>query len=124
MKDNKRFEIAVVGVTFEGRQEILRELYEEAEHSTEGWKYKMSWHCGLIRQPDNPYDPNAIAVELAGEQVGFIPKALAAKLAPRIDAGEVYRVVDARIIKGGSNKDKPVFGVRIIAEAPAERKVG
>ncbi|MEG3071071.1 MAG: HIRAN domain-containing protein [Candidatus Syntrophopropionicum ammoniitolerans] len=107
-----------------GCQEILRELYEEAEHSTEGWKYKMSWHCGLIRQPDNPYDPNAIAVELAGEQVGFIPKALAAKLAPRIDAGEVYRVVDARIIKGGSNKDKPVFGVRIIAEAPAERKVG
>ncbi len=124
MCSNKRFEIAVVGVTFEGRQEILRNIYEKQERSRAETGVSPVVSGCLVRQPDNPYDKNAIAVELTKEQIGFIPAPLAARLAPRIDAGEAYRVVDARIIKGGSSKDKPVFGVRIVVEAPAERMVG
>ena len=38
----------------------------------------------LRRDPDNPHDPNAIAVHPAGggEQVGWVPRELAAELAP------------------------------------------
>jgi hypothetical protein len=43
----------------------------------------------LRRDPDNPHDPNAIAVHPAdgGEQVGWVPRELAAVLAPELDAG-------------------------------------
>ncbi|KAI9591356.1 P-loop containing nucleoside triphosphate hydrolase protein [Syncephalis fuscata] len=40
----------------------------------------------LERQPDNPYDTNAIrAMNIAGEQIGHIPKGHAAAFAPMID---------------------------------------
>jgi hypothetical protein len=42
----------------------------------------------LRRDPDNPHDPNAIAVHAAGgAQVGWVPRELAAELAPVLDAG-------------------------------------
>src|SRR5437868_6509914 len=37
----------------------------------------------LRRDPDNPHDPNAIAVDgVGGEQLGWVPRELAAELAP------------------------------------------
>lgn len=43
----------------------------------------------LAREPSNEHDPNAIAVLLpGGEQLGWVPRAVAAELAPRLDAGE------------------------------------
>ncbi len=42
----------------------------------------------LVRDPYNPYDPNAIKVVLFGEiEFGFIPRPLAAQLAPLVDSG-------------------------------------
>jgi hypothetical protein len=56
----------------------------------------------LIRSPHNPYDANAIHVvpeagELAGVDLGFVPREFASELAPLLDAGaefyaEVQRV--------------------------------
>ncbi|KAH9961307.1 SNF2 family N-terminal domain-containing protein [Russula dissimulans] len=44
----------------------------------------------LIREPNNKYDRNAIAVQNIGRtQVGHIPRQTAAKLAPAIDAGSI-----------------------------------
>lgn len=48
----------------------------------------------LERDPDNPYDPNAIAVFIwppteERKQVGYIKAELAAELAPLMDAGQV-----------------------------------
>jgi HIRAN domain-containing protein len=42
----------------------------------------------LRRDPDNPHDANAIAVHAAagGEQVGWVPREIAADLAPDLDA--------------------------------------
>lgn len=40
----------------------------------------------LVRQPENPYDANAVAVFIDGKQVGHMPATTAAKLAPVIDA--------------------------------------
>ena len=39
----------------------------------------------LRRDPDNEHDPNAIAVHAGGEQVGWVPRELAAELAPELD---------------------------------------
>jgi hypothetical protein len=52
----------------------------------------------LRRDPDNPHDPAAIAVHPAGggEQVGWVPREVAAELAPLLDAGEPWAAVVLR----------------------------
>ena len=50
----------------------------------------------LRRDPANEHDPNAIMVLAAGEQVGWVPRELAAELAPRLDAGEQWSAVVLR----------------------------
>jgi hypothetical protein len=51
----------------------------------------------LRRDPRNPHDPNAIAVHSAeGEQVGWVPREVAAELAPLLDAGEPWAAVVLR----------------------------
>ena len=42
----------------------------------------------LVREPDNPHDPNAIRVELAGLYLGYVPRDIAKDLAPQMDAGK------------------------------------
>lgn len=42
----------------------------------------------LVREPENPHDPNAIRVEVAGKYLGHIPKDKAKELAPQMDAGK------------------------------------
>jgi hypothetical protein len=44
----------------------------------------------LRRDPDNEHDPNAIAVLAGGEQVGWVPREVAAELAPDLDAGRPW----------------------------------
>jgi HIRAN domain len=51
----------------------------------------------LRRDSDNPYDPNAIAVDgVGGEQLGWVPRELAAELAPELDAGRRWSAVVLR----------------------------
>ena len=59
----------------------------------------------LRRDPDNPHDPNAIAVHLVGsgeqigghgEQVGWVPREVAAELAPELDGGRAWSAVVLR----------------------------
>jgi HIRAN domain len=44
----------------------------------------------LRRDPGNEHDPNAIAVLAGGGQVGWVPRELAAELAPELDAGRPW----------------------------------
>jgi hypothetical protein len=52
----------------------------------------------LRRDPDNPHDPNAIQVHPSdgGDQVGWVPRELAAELAPELDAGRPLSAVVLR----------------------------
>jgi hypothetical protein len=52
----------------------------------------------LRRDPANEHDPNAIAVLLAGsdQQLGFVPRDVAASLAPALDAGRAWSAVVLR----------------------------
>jgi hypothetical protein len=50
----------------------------------------------LRRERNNPHDANAIAVHAGGMHVGFVPRELAAELAPELDAGRPWSAVVLR----------------------------
>ena len=43
----------------------------------------------LVREPDNPHDPLAVRIDGCGVTLGYVPRALNAAIAARLDAGEV-----------------------------------
>lgn len=50
----------------------------------------------LRRDPANEHDPDAIAVHAGEGQLGWVPRELAAELAPKLDAGEEWSAVILR----------------------------
>jgi HIRAN domain len=74
----------------------------------------------LRRDPANAHDPNAIQVHPAdgGAQVGWVPRELAAELAPQLDAGRTWSAVVLREQRR-SPRD-PRHGLTMLL-APAER---
>jgi hypothetical protein len=50
----------------------------------------------LRREPGNEHDPNAIAVLAGGEQVGWVPRELAAEIAPQLDRGASWSAIVLR----------------------------
>jgi single-stranded-DNA-specific exonuclease len=93
------FNSKLVGVSFEGRQDVISGL-------------KIGLDLDLVREPGNEHDLNAIAVRYGNLQLGYIRRGIAAHLAPRIDAGARYR---ARIssLTGGGDRHR---GVNIVVE--------
>jgi len=87
--DSFGFNTNVVGVTFEGRQDLVGGLEPGA-------------HLALVRDPANPHDPNAIGVFLGTLQIGFIKRPVAARIAPNIDAGDRYRAEVRQVTGGGT----------------------
>jgi HIRAN domain len=73
----------------------------------------------LRRDPGNPYDASAIAVHPAGggEQAGWVPRELAAEIAPDLDAGRPWSAVVLREQRA-SPRD-PRSGLTMLL-APAE----
>ncbi len=47
---------------------------------------KVGIDCRLVREPENKYDKNAIAV-YAPQKIGYIPRKMVKELAPQIDRG-------------------------------------
>jgi hypothetical protein len=71
----------------------------------------------LRRDPANEHDANAIAVHAGGEQLGFVPRELAAEIAPELDAGAPWSAVVLREQRA-SPRD-PRSGLTMLL-APAE----
>ena len=72
----------------------------------------------LRREPGNEHDPNAIAVlTAAGAQVGWVPREVAAELAPALDAGAPWAAVVLR--ERRASPRAPRDGVTMLL-APAE----
>ena len=74
----------VAGVTFDNRDGTPRQPFIR--------RVRKDDRLTLVREPENPYDANAIAVawhDAAGDvhQVGYVPRALAGVLAPLMDDG-------------------------------------
>ncbi|MDR7400790.1 MAG: single-stranded-DNA-specific exonuclease RecJ [Armatimonadota bacterium] len=82
----------VVGVTFEGRQQVVAGL-------------RPGDALRLRREPRNPHDPHAVQVLTAsGVPVGYLSARLAGRIAPSLDAGVRYAVTVAQVTGGG---DRP-----------------
>lgn len=51
----------------------------------------------LLREKENAFDPNAIILlNILGKPVGWVAKEIAARLAPRLDSGEVWLAKKSR----------------------------
>ena len=71
--DSEPMEISVVGVSYENRQSVI-EVMKESEQVL------------LVREPDNPFDCNAISVRRKNNSsVGYLPREVAARLARVFD---------------------------------------
>lgn len=80
----------VAGVTFEGRQAHIAKLC-------------FNDPVRIVPEPENKYDANALAVHIAHEgivyHVGYVPRDLAAKIAPHLEGEAVMATI--KDITGG-----------------------
>ncbi len=70
-----------------------------AAHHAEGLASEAAAPGGALelrRDAENPHDGNAIAVYAGGEQVGWVPREVAADVAPEIDAGRPWSAIVLR----------------------------
>ncbi len=87
------FDTAIVGVRFyQGAAELLSEV------SPDGGQ--IPGLLTLVREPDNQYDKNAIAVHADGKKVGHIPAPQAKILAPKMDKGMKVLNITRRNVTG------------------------
>lgn len=100
--DKESFHTKVVGVTFNDRQSVIDTL-------------EFGQELLLVRDINNPVDPNAIQVATTeGIQVGFLKAKLAKVLASKIDGGIEYRAITTQINK--SETEDKNSGVNIMVE--------
>lgn len=55
----------------------------------------------IVREPTNKYDPNAVAVMWGRAMLGYVPRGLAAQLAPLIDKGVEFKCAKAPNVMWG-----------------------
>jgi hypothetical protein len=91
--------VRLAGVTFGNCQENIRK-YGQKETSA----YR------LVREPDNPYDKNAIGVFYGEKQLGYVPAKTAAKLAFLIDSGKNYK---AEFVQQNTSTFSDVVGLTV-----------
>jgi len=78
-----KLETSVVGLHYRVTEDTAQTLSEVLPLQAE-----------LRREPENKHDANAIAVRLLDKpwrrfHIGYVPRAVAAELAPRMDSGEL-----------------------------------
>lgn len=89
LEDAGAFYTKVVGVTFEGRQDIVKAL-------------RAGDVLALRREPDNPHDPHAVKVLTeSGAQIGYLSGRVASRLAPSMDTGARYTANVTQVTGGG-----------------------
>jgi len=99
-----------VGVTFEGRQEVVACL-------------KQGDRIWLDREPNNPYDANAVSVcRENGEQIGYLNRHLAASLNPLFKAYG-YPVKGKVVNITGSSWNGYSLGVIIAFKLPKQHQL-
>jgi hypothetical protein len=102
--------IRLAGVTFRDAQENIKTFGCEDIGS-----------FALVREPENPYDPNAIRVEVAMFFLGYIPKDDAKRLAPLMDVGREFL---ALFVRRNESPYHETVGLMVqIVEVTDEKKV-
>lgn len=101
----------ITGVTFTNDDGTSRQKYIE--------KLKPDDKLMLIREKNNKYDSNAVAVhDMKLHKLGYIPKHMAGSLSKQIDAGKTFEVF---VLSCGQNADGK-YGAKIHIEDFANKK--
>lgn len=95
-QDEYHFFTKIAGVTYYNRQEYIKSCYKGQQ-------------LDLIRDKFNEYDKNAIAVYAGDNQIGFIAKYLAEKLALQMDTGTMFSCY----VEDVTGKDAKFRGVNV-----------
>jgi len=82
------FYTKIVGVSFEGRQDKVAGLLP-------------GYALELVREAENTFDANAIAVRYGALPLGYLRREIARRIAPNIDGGQRYLVTVGSITGGG-----------------------
>jgi len=78
----------------------------------------------LVREPDNPADPLAVAVWLTESgrprwRLGYLDRTVASRIAPRIDAGaELVASLDGWVDEPDGRWRRPLLHLRVAVEQP------
>lgn len=101
-----RFNVKAVGVTFmDGYPDFFHRLAPAVERAAKEGK---RLEARLLREPDNKHDGNAIVVKVPEiGNVGHVPRGLAAKLAPHMDAGEQWACEIGAVLIHPDHLDRP-----------------
>lgn len=103
--------------------------YQDALAELAGGKTETAAHIAIIAtlhaEPDNPFDPNAVRIEINGNCVGYLPRAVAPGYAAVIAAlVAIGRPARCRgFVTGGwkrSLSDEGQFGLVLELAAPAQ----
>ncbi|KAI0276598.1 SNF2 family N-terminal domain-containing protein [Russula aff. rugulosa BPL654] len=106
--------------------EQVDELYGTLSSNVVGVQYykglvDVGEQVRLIREPNNRYDRNAIAVQNIGRtQVGHVPRQMAAKLAPYIDAGLI--TIEGTMNEGNLHKFNYSLSVTLKIYGPSDKR--
>lgn len=95
----------VRGVTFEGRQDIIRRAV------------RPGMRLDAIREPKNPHGSNTIGLWAGREQIGYLSSDLAAELAPQVDAGQPIVVTVTDLTGNGPGES---IGVNIVIDTQSD----
>lgn len=68
----------------------------------------------LIREPENPYDANAVRVEWRGTQLGYLPRAENRSVAAAMDRGTVVAARIARLAVHGNPWQRLLIEVFVV----------
>jgi hypothetical protein len=67
----------------------------------------------LVREPDNPYDPNAVRIEWRGRKLGYLPRRNNDAVARQLDRGTA---LEARVAQVKENRNRSVrLEVEVVA---------
>ena len=106
------FDFMVAGVPYEGRAEIVEAHVREGDA------------VFLVREPGNPHSPNATLVRLQnGLDIGYVPEADAAYLAPQLDKGALQFAQVKKLLTGARGPIPVVWGELYHSEAPVPEAV-
>ncbi|HQR51903.1 MAG TPA: HIRAN domain-containing protein [Burkholderiales bacterium] len=72
---------------------------------------KVGDALALVREPDNPYDPNAVRVDWRGEKLGYVPRTENADLARHMDRGTRVEARISRLVEDRNPRKRIRFDV-------------
>lgn len=104
--DGRVIQFAAVGVTFENRQDILNEIYSDLIKNGID-----NIPIVLKKEPENPYDANAIAITLLdGRSIGYVSKDFNEEI------GNMLQDIKKSYIKSIYMNKKRIFNAMICIE--------